>query len=261
MARFVRLRKGFRLRIGCEAGVAPHRAMEEDAPMHVRLARSGASLVLSALIVASTAVACDPAPAVTPTTSSVATHLPSAALQPSPSRAPSPIPLPTMESLAPGATPLAFPFSADAILGYYESQGYVCAGATPSTEAAGYSFRRCELTDGDGRMRVVGVVTDPNGDLADGFASIEGTAAETILDPVVALEPLSGFLGAMLGERQGESQLAWLAGHLGDTYATTKVGDVTIATYTESADDHSKIYLEVANQAYLDAPRPTAATP
>lgn len=229
--------------------------MAQDAPMHPRGPLRLAILVLAAF----GAVACDPAPMTTPTADPVATQAPSTVVLPSPSPAPSPIPLPTIESLAPGATPVAFPFPADAIVGYYESQGYVCAAARPSTEAAGYLFRRCELTDSDGRVRIVGLVTDTEGELADGFASLEGTATESILDPVVALGPLSGFLGAMLGETQGEALLPWLAGHLGDTYAATKIGDLTIATYTESADDHSKLYLEVANQAYLDAPRPSGA--
>ena len=223
--------------------------MEEDAAMDLPVAFCRAFLVLAAF----GAAACDPAPAATPTAEPVATQRTSAA-----SPSPSPIPLPTIESLAPGATPVAFPFPADAIVGYSESQGYVCSAGKPSTEAAGFLFRRCELTDGDGRIRVVGIVTDTEGALADGFASLEGTSTEPILDPVVALDPLSGFLGAMLGEPEGEALLPWLASHLGDTYATTSVGDVTIATYTEAADDHSKLYLEVANQAYLDAPRPSS---
>jgi hypothetical protein len=223
--------------------------------MHLRGNLGPALLMLAAFA----AIACDPAPVATATADPVATQVPSAALPSSPSPAPSPIPLPTIESLAPGATPVAFPFPADAIVGYYESQGYACTAERPSTEAAGYLFRRCELTDADGRIRVVGLVTDTEGELADGFASIEGRATESILDPVVALEPLAGFLGAMLGETQGEALLPWLAGHLGDAYAATKVGDLTIATYTEAADDHSKLYLEVANQAYLDAPPPSGS--
>lgn len=228
--------------------------------MHVRGARSRASLLLAGLVIlALWAVACEPAPAPTPTAEPAATRLPSAVVTPSPSRAPSPIPLPTIESLAPGATPVPFPFPADAVVGYYESQGYECAAARPSTEAAGYLFRRCELTDGDGRIRVIGIVTDTEGELAGGFASVQGTSTESILDPVIALEPLSGFLGAMLGETQGAAHLPWLASHLGDTYASMKFGDLTIATYTGSANDHSKLYLEVANQAYLDAPPPSGA--
>ena len=228
--------------------------------MHVRGARSRASLLVAGLvIVALEAVACEPAPGPTPTAETVATRLPSAVVTPSPSRASSPIPLPTIESLAPGATAHAFPFSAEAVVGYYQSQGYACAAARPSTEAAGFSFQRCELTDGDERIRVIGIVTNTVGELADGFASVQGMSTESILDPVIALEPLAGFLGAMLGETQGAAHLPWLAGHLGDTYASMKFGDLTIATYTESTNDHSKLYIEVANQAYLDAPPPSGA--
>ena len=198
-------------------------------------------------------VACGPAPAPTTASPDVATET---STPPVPTSA---SPSPTIQSAAPGASPAAFPFAADAIVGYYESQGYTCTPLAPSTHAAGYAFRTCQLTDADGRIRIVGVVTDASGGLADGFASVEGTDSEAILDPVVALDPLAGFLGAMLGESQGEALLPWLAGHLGDAYATTTVGDLTVATYTEAEDDHSKLYIEVANQAYLQAPRPSGA--
>jgi hypothetical protein len=99
----------------------------------------------------------------------------------------------------------------------------------------------------------LGVVTDPDGGLADGFASVQGTKTETFLAPVDALDPLAGFLGAMLGSDQGAALLPWLAGHLGDAHAKTTIGPITVATYTESADDHSKLHVEVANQTYLDA--------
>jgi len=67
------------------------------------------------------------------------------------------------------------------------------------------------------------------------------------------LDPPAGFLGAMLGSDQGAALLPWLAGHLGDAHAKTTIGPITVATYTESADDHSKLHVEVANQTYLDA--------
>lgn len=89
--------------------------------------------------------------------------------------------------------------------------------------------------------------------MADAFASVQGTAGETILDPVDALEPLAGFLGVMLGEDAGTAALPWLAGHLGDAYSETTSGAIHIATYTASPDDHSRLYVEVANRAYLDA--------
>jgi predicted small secreted protein len=157
-------------------------------------------------------------------------------------------------STTPTASRTGFAFSADAVVAYYESQGYACSAEQPSTKAVGFFLRSCETVDGAGRTRVIGVVTDPNGGLANGFASVQGKETETFLAPVDALEPLAGFLGAMLGEDQGSTLLPWLAGHLGDTYAETTIGPIKIATYTESEDDHSRLYVEVANQAYLDAP-------
>lgn len=190
----------------------------------------------------------------TPTSSPIgpgATESP-ASLIPTTSRAAT---APPSGSLAPQPSP-GFAFDAESILGYYESLGYACSAAQPSTQAAGYSVRSCQLVDTDGRTRVVGIVTDPADDVADAYASIAGTSSETVLDPSVALEPLAAFLGATLGASQGEAALPWLASHLGDAYVTTTVGDLTLATYTASADDHSKLYVELANRAYLGAPTP-----
>jgi hypothetical protein len=154
---------------------------------------------------------------------------------------------------SPTANTTGFAFAAEDIAAYYETQGYVCSAAQPSTTAAGYSVRSCQTNDDAGRTRVIGLVTDPDGGLANGFASVKGTETETILAPVDALDPLAGFLGVMLGEQQGAAQLTWLASHLGDTYAETTSGPIRVATYIESEDDHSTLYVEVANQAYLDA--------
>ena len=168
-------------------------------------------------------------------------------------------------SIAPGsispssATPLegTFAFDAESILGYYETLGYTCDPAQPSTQAVGHTVRACRFVDADGRQRLVTIVTDPAGNVADALTSIEGTAAEPILDPVVALEPFAAFLGATLGAAQGESLLPWLATHLGDEFATTTLGDLTIATFKESPQDHSTLYLEIANQAFLESPTPS----
>lgn len=149
-----------------------------------------------------------------------------------------------------------FAFDAESILGYYALLGYACGDPEPSSQAAGFTYRSCQLVDPDGRTRVVGIVTDPAGDVADAFTSVVGTSTETILDPAAVLDPFAAFLGAMLGESQGVAMLEWLAGHLGDDYAVTTLGELTIATYTESPDDHSRLYLEIANQAYLDAATP-----
>ena len=57
----------------------------------------------------------------------------------------------------------------------------------------------------------------------------------------------------MLGKDDGASLLTWLAGHLGDAHAETTIGVVTVATYRPSATDYSKLYVEVADPAYLAA--------
>jgi len=185
---------------------------------------------------------------------------PSLTASPSPTLAPA---SPSATSLSPSelpasATPTAnttgFAFAAEDIAAYYESQGYACVAPQPSTKTAGFTFRSCEKVDDASRTRVIGLVTDPGGGLANGFASVKGKDTETILAPIDALDPLSGFLGAMLGEQQGAALLTWLASHLGDTYAETTSGPITVATYTESEEDHSTLYVEVANRAYLDAP-------
>ena len=156
--------------------------------------------------------------------------------------------------MTPTGNTTGFAFAAEDIAAYYESQGYTCVAPQPSATAAGFAVRTCKETDGAGRTRVIGLATDPNGGLANGFASVKGKDTETFLAPIDALDPLAGFLGATLGEEQGVALLIWLASHLGDTYAETISGPITVATYTASEDDHSTLYVEVANRAYLDAP-------
>jgi hypothetical protein len=155
---------------------------------------------------------------------------------------------------APTANTTGFAFAAEDIAAYYASKGYACTDPQPSTKASGFAVRTCQVTDAAGRTHIVGLVTDPAGGLANGFASVKGKDTETILVPIDALDPLSGFLGATLGEEQGAALLPWLASHLGDTYAETTSGPIKVATYTASEDDHSTLYVEVANQSYLDAP-------
>lgn len=187
-------------------------------------------------------------------TAAPGTLVPTAAPTPPPSAVVTASP---SESVAP--SPGYFAFDAESIVGYYATLGYACDPAKPSTQAAGYLFWACELVDPEGRTRVVGITTDPAGDVAEAFTSLTARANEPVLDPVDALQPFSAFLGAVLGERQGESLLDWLAGHLGDADARTTLGDLVIATYTESAQDHSRLYLEIANQAYLTSPRPSGS--
>jgi hypothetical protein len=166
--------------------------------------------------------------------------------------------LPSRSEPPPSANPTAnttgFAFAAEDIAAYYASKGYACTDPQPSTKASGFAVRTCQVTDAAGRTHIVGLVTDPAGGFANGFASVKGKDTESILAPIDALDPLSGFLGATLGEEQGAALLTWLASHLGDTYADTTSGPNKVATYTASEDDHSTLYVEVANQSYLDAP-------
>ena len=209
--------------------------------MGFRYALVGATL--AALVLACGGVTPTPSPtpppvAIAPTTSS-ATEAPPAA---------SPAPSPSL--------PTGFAFDAESVVGYYAGIGYTCAAPAPSALADGYSFTSCELVDGDGRTLAIGVVTDPEDELADGFASVSGAASEPVLEPAAAFEPLAGFLGAMLGDVRGESLLEWLASHHGEDYAETTIGDLQVATYVRGGD-HSTLYVELATQAYLDAPAPS----
>lgn len=149
-----------------------------------------------------------------------------------------------------------FAFDPESIVGYFQSIGYQCVQRQPSATAAGYQFESCRLVDGDGRTRTLGLVTDQSDSVADATFSIRGADGETILDPVAVLEPFGSFLGAFLGEEQGTALLPWLAAHLGDADARTTLGELTIAAYTDTPDDHSKLTLEIANHAYLEAPAP-----
>ncbi len=157
------------------------------------------------------------------------------------------------------ASPFAdvpFAFPADSVVGFYEGEGLTCAAPVPSRKAAGWTVTTCQGADAAGRPIAVGVVTDPAGRLGNGFASVTALPDAELLEPTDALDMLSGFLGAMLGDAAASDLLPWLAGHLGDEYATTSFGGGTIATYTESADDPTRIYVEVAGPAYLAAPAP-----
>ena len=162
-------------------------------------------------------------------------------------------------SSLPTPAPSGFAFSVEAVIGYYEGQGFVCDEMQPSATAAGHFFQGCRMVDTDGRTLSLGFVTDPSGDLADGYASVQGRQDEAFLEPAAAMDHLAGFLGAMLGDERGTSLLEWLAGHLGDAYAETTIDVLSVATYTPSPTDHSLLTLEIADQDYLDAPAPGAS--
>jgi hypothetical protein len=220
----------------------------------MRFRSTAVLLALAAALVTGCATSPTPAPASPtaipnlPTEASPAVT--PAATTPPPSAAPSSSPEVT-------PNPVGFAFAAEDVLAYYASVGYACSDARPSTEAVGYAVRTCQLVDKAGRTLTVGFVTDPAGALGNAFASVQAVEGEDVLDPVDALDPLSGYLGAMLGSDRADAPVEWLAGHLGDTYAETSEGGLRIATYTASAEDHATIYVELASRAYLEAPRPS----
>jgi hypothetical protein len=182
---------------------------------------------------------------------------PTAAPAPTSATSPAPASTPAATGLAPSAIPITgFAFDAESVAGYYATLGYACADPQPSSIAADYQVRTCQLVDPAGRTLVVGLVTDANGDIGDAFASVHGAAGEAVLEPEVALQPFAAFMGAMLGGPRGESLLAWLAGHLGDDYAETTIDVLRVATYVKDGD-HSTLYLELADAAYLAAPSPS----
>jgi hypothetical protein len=182
-----------------------------------------------------------------PTTSPAATHAPG----------------PTTSSESPSEAPASFPstgpfpFAAGAITGFYEGEGLTCNPPTSSTTAVGWTVTTCAGANQAGRPLAIGVITDADGELGAGFATVTALADEELLEPTDALDSLSGFVGAMLGEEEATATLPWLAGHLGDAYAETTIGDITVATYIESPDDPTRIYVEVDGPDYLAAPAPS----
>ena len=151
---------------------------------------------------------------------------------------------------------LGFEFPADAVAGFYETEGLTCGAPTPSRTAAGWFVTTCQGPDGAGRPVTVGLITDDRGTLGAGFAAVTALPEEDVLEPTDALDTLSGFLGAMLGAERASPLLPWLAGHLGNEYDETAAGDTVVATYLESADDPTRIYLEVDGPDYLAAGPP-----
>lgn len=215
----------------------------------------GRTVIALLLLVAVLPAACAPGPTPAPSTAA------------SPVR--EPVATATLASSPPSSTatqspdvtpnPIGFAFDADAVIAYYESVGYECSQPSPSTEAAGYMVRTCQRVDPAGRTLTIGLVTDAGGALGNAFVGVKAVENEPVLDPVDAIDPLSGFLGAMLGSDRSGGIVEWLAGHAGDAYAETSDGGLRIATYTPAEDDHTTVFVELANQAYLEAPTPSGS--
>jgi len=215
-----------------------------------RLRRRHLRIALAAAVLALASIACS-----SPGASPSGPDTPGATS----SRGPTANVSPAVESVAPTPGPEGFEFDPESVALHYASRGYACSDPQPSEVAADHTVRSCSLVDDAGRTLVVGLVVDADGEFANAFASVKASASEDFLDPVDALEPLAGFLGAMLGEARGEDHLPWLAGHLGDAYAETTVGELRVATYTPSEMDHSTIYVELGTPDYLTSPTPVTS--
>ena len=164
---------------------------------------------------------------------------------------------PSVASTSPTRSPRAsagLPFEGDAILDYYRQVGLSCGDPEPSSEADGWTVRECRGRDDAGRELLVGLATDSSGALGDGYARVKGQKGETVIGPEEALDHLSGFLGAMVGDARATPLLEWLASHMGDEIATTIAGDVRVATYRQPAGDTRAIWLEVGLPTYPVAP-------
>lgn len=214
--------------------------------------RPHARAAAAILVAIASLAACGHGPASPPPAS------PSSAATAAAPSGPSPSPAAPSDAPSPSAA-VGFAFDPESIVGYFQSIGFTCADRQPSSTAVGYEFESCQVVDPDGRTRTIGVVTDPADNVADAFLRVRGAEAETVLDPSTVLEPFARFLGAFLGEAQGNAVLPWLADHLGDADARTTLGDLTIAAYTPAPDDHTKLTVEIATKAYLAAPAPSLA--
>lgn len=166
-----------------------------------------------------------------------------------------PSPSPSLVAPPSASVTVGFAFDAASVLGYYQTIAFSCDAPVPGP-VAGSTSRSCELVDTDGRTRVIGVTTDPAGNLVAGFASMRGMPGEAFLGPEIALEPLAGFLGAMLGEARGTALVPWLAGHLGDAFAETTSGDLAVLTYTQETAGQTVLLVEVATEAYRSGATP-----
>jgi hypothetical protein len=215
--------------------------------MTLRLRFSSLVLLGAAISVIGCATQPDPVES-SPNAPSSLLASPSLAATPAVASGPTPAPSPTLST--------SFAFTADAVIDFYETAGFVCQDPQASPGASGWTVTTCGHSDVDGRRLVVGVVRSPQGALGDGFASVTGMSSEDVLSPEAALDHLSGFLGAMLGEVRATPLLPWLAGSMGNVYEETTDRDLRVATYLEPTDDTGTIWLEVAGPDYLAAPTP-----
>jgi hypothetical protein len=62
----------------------------------------------------------------------------------------------------------------------------------------------------------------------------------------------------MLGQDIGTTTMSWLAERLGEENAETQANGLLAATYAVTDDTGAGLYVELASQAFMDAPVPGA---
>ncbi len=150
-----------------------------------------------------------------------------------------------------------FAYPASEVLAYYAGLGFECLAPEASTKASGYTVQRCtRAAPAADQVHVVAVVTDPRGVPGDAFAAVIANDGATMPTPAQSLAHLSRFVGVMLGGEMGMDPSVWLVKNLGAESEQTTAGDLTVTTYSLNDDSGVGLFLEMANQGFLDAAAP-----
>ncbi len=151
-----------------------------------------------------------------------------------------------------------FAFPPGDVLDYHTSaeQGFVCKDPQPSNVAAGHTTIRCLKSEDSGAVAMVSIVVDANGTTADAFGGYITAAGTEGPDPKAAAMHLGGFVARMLGTDVGADAATWAATNLDAVDLVKKFGGITAIIYQEDDEGGVGHYVEVANDAYLNAPAP-----
>ena len=209
---------------------------------------AGASAAATAQAPSPTAAPATEAPTATPTPTPSPTEAPTVAPTEAPTEAPA----------SAGTEDLGgFAFPPGEVLDYYVSQGFVCEDPKVSDVAAGYTSVRCLLTEESGATAIVAlVVNDATGATGDAWAGYITAAGTEGPDRKDAAQHLGGFIAAMLGSNPGTEAATWIAENLDAQDLVKKYGAITAIIYQENDEGGVGHYVEVANDAYINAPAP-----
>ncbi len=228
-----------------------------------RTAAPGALLLAATLVLAACGgSAATPAPTAAPVTPAP-TEAPAT---PAPTEAPTEAPVtpepsieaPSIEAGTPDPGDNGgFAFRAEDVLAYYMSEGFTCSDPTASTQAQGYIIQRCSMDAGGGVTQLIALVYTNNGVTGDAFAGYLKDPGSEMPAAADAIEFLGGFTAAMLGTDLATNEaIPWLGDNIGSESAQVTYGTLLYGTYTEDDDAGVGIYVETANDAFMNAPAP-----